>query len=240
MTSSTLLGGISAKNFSNFLAADKHALFSELLRTAKFPEAKAFLVEQMTVSEGEEKLLLAIDLSQVEWATKHYTEALRVLTEHFPLTQTSANHDLLWRFHLLLGATYQLLAGRECRDEYIDRALREYAGAVYHQTHAGAHEQAGLAENNIGFILAGLGRFDEAREHFDKARVLLAGRLVELAEVDDSEAQVSLMEGGKAREAYHLALKANLVFIEHDEERLLRESTLTLQAAAAAFRLTHV
>ena len=178
----------------------------------------------------DERLAAVYYIAKTEVEAGRGAEALKVLTEHYPLVVESRDHESAAKCHAALAILYQE-AGES------DRALIEYAAAGGRYELAGARDVAACVENNTALLLSELGRGDEAREHLRRARSMLSGRAVRLAEVDVTEAQICLAEG-KAGEAYLLALTGCGTFAAHGEGELLLKATPTLQKAAADYVVT--
>src|SRR6266550_3678709 len=84
-----------------------------------------------------------------------------------------------------------------CREDYIDRALIEYAAASFYFEQAGLSRYQGCVENNLGFLFGTIGKFAEAHEHLDRAQALFTSLRdsVHLAQVDETRARVMLAAG---------------------------------------------
>ena len=90
----------------------------------------------------------------VERAATRDHDALRICTEAAPLFDSSSNHALKGKFHNTYAALLRSLGTSENREEYIDRALVEYAAASYHFEQAGHKRFQARVENNVGFLFA--------------------------------------------------------------------------------------
>jgi tetratricopeptide (TPR) repeat protein len=93
------------------------------------------------------------------------------------------------------------LGSADCREEYLDRALIEYAAASFYFEQAGLARYEGFVESNLGFLFCVIGKFSEAHEHLDRAQALFTGLRdkVHLAQVDETRARVLLAEGRVAK-----------------------------------------
>ena len=133
----------------------------------------------------------------VEASSGRHNDALRLSADAAPLVEASINDALKGRFHLALGGVLMILGQSEHRQDYTDQAILEYTAAVYHFEQAGHDSFRARTENNFGFLLYTIGRYDEAREHLNCARRLFldlkAGGCV--AQVDETQARVLLAEG---------------------------------------------
>jgi CheY-like chemotaxis protein len=172
--------------------------------------------------------------SIVEWSAKRFHDALRFLTEATPLFEKSSNDVLKGKFHNGFGFVLRNLGGAEGREDYIDRALIEYAAASYYFEQAGLTRHQGCVENNLGFLFCTIGRFAEAHEHLDRAQALFTSLRdrVHLAQVDETRARVMLAEG-RIIDAEKLASFA-VRTLENGGERSLLAEALTTQGTALA------
>src|SRR5207237_1406990 len=119
-----------------------------------------------------------------------------------PLFDASSNHALKGKFHNEYGTVLKNLGRNERRDDYIDRALIEYAAASFHFEQSGHTRYQAYVENNLGFLFGTIRKFSEAHEHLDRAQALFT-RLKEkahIAQVDDTRDRV-LLEAGHEYEA---------------------------------------
>src|SRR5436305_1181044 len=78
--------------------------------------------------------------------------AVRITTEAACLFEKIDNHALKGKFHVGLPRTLRALVTVEQREDYIDRALIEYAAASYHFERAGHERYRANVENNLGFL----------------------------------------------------------------------------------------
>jgi tetratricopeptide (TPR) repeat protein len=96
-----------------------------------------------------------------------------------------------------LAICYRNLGELQKRQDYIDRALIENAGASQYLQEAGHTRHAARVENNLGYLLYRLGRYDEAHQHLEHAcRMFIDLKdSISVAQVNDSRAQVYLAQG---------------------------------------------
>ncbi|MFL6208940.1 MAG: response regulator [Pyrinomonadaceae bacterium] len=121
-----------------------------------------------------------------------------------------------------------ILGETEHRPDYIDQAILEYTAAAYHFEEAGHTGYRASAENNLGFLLYTIGRYEDSRQHLHHARRLFAsvndsGRI---AQVDDVLARVLLAEG-KPRIAARVIGAAVRALSKGGEQGLLAEALTT-------------
>lgn len=209
---------------ADFMAADELALAHELRRERRFDEARAYLTEQLPRLAGKVRLDALLLLARVECSAGRPADALRVLGAHRAEFDGADDRLLAW-LHQNRACAYQMLG-------LADEAFIDYEQSIHHFQKAGDTFEEGSAENNLALMLAGVGRFEESRTHLKAARACFRGAPVRLASVDDTEAQICLLEG-KRDEALHLSLNACATFEAHGERRLLVEGLRTLQKAAA-------
>jgi tetratricopeptide (TPR) repeat protein len=198
-------------------------------------EARILLKEALArLGDGEVKALAVLRLALVEDLATRYSEGYRILKENAALFESLESHTLRGSFHNELATAYYHLGSAENRDDYLDRALVEYAAASFHLEQAGHARYQAHVENNIGLFFHLLDRNDEAHEHLDRARELFVslGDRIYAAQVDDTRARVLLTQG-RAAEAERLVRDAAEVFERVGQQALLAEG-LTTRARALA------
>jgi CheY-like chemotaxis protein len=201
-------------------------------RAGAYDEARLLYSEALksltdsTDLELRTKLLLR--LVTVESCSGRYNDALRLLTESSGVFEKSANDALKGKFHNELGLVLRKLGTAEHRPDYTDRAIIEYTAASHFFELAGHTSYRASAENNLGYLLYLVGRYKEAHEHLNSARILFLavrdrGRV---AQVDDARALVLLAEG-RTREAERAAREAVRVLAKGGEQGLYAEALTT-------------
>lgn len=195
------------------------------------------VLEQLELSElreSEQRLRALLNLAIVEAVSNRYEEALQIHTQTAPLFGRSSNHALRGKFHNEFAAVLNHLGLSDTREDYIDRALVEYAAAGFHFEQAGHKLSLAGLENNLGFLFAHLGRFDTAHEHLDRARSLITTFKDKglLAQVDDTRARAFISQGqfSNAEKVARASVKA---LEEGDELSLLAEALTTHGIALA-------
>lgn len=183
---------------------------------------------------GEVKALALLRLAVFEDSATRYSKGHRILKENAALFESLDNHTLRGSFHNELATVYYHLGSAENRDDYLDRALVEYAAASFHLEQAGHARYQAHVENNLGLFFHILGRNEEAHEHLDRARGLFVslGDGIYAAQVDETRARVLLAQN-RAAEAARLVRGAAEVFERAGEHALLAEA-LTTRARALA------
>ena len=184
--------------------------------------------------QSEQRLRALLNGAIIENVATRDREALRIFREAYPLFDQSSNHALKGKFHNSYATLLRSLGTSENREDYIDRALVEYAAAGYHFERAGHRRFQARVENNVGYLYATIGRFQEAQEHLAQARTLhlSVGDHGGAAGAEDSRAQAFLLEG-KHREAEKAARSAVRSLRAGGEQALLAEA-LTTHATALA------
>jgi signal transduction histidine kinase/ActR/RegA family two-component response regulator/predicted negative regulator of RcsB-dependent stress response len=137
------------------------------------------------------KAVSLIRLASVERHAGRLHDALALLDEAAPLVSTSAS----WtngRFHSELATTLNHLGIAENRQAYFDRALGHYNEALLQFEKIGNLRYAAAIENNHGYLLLSLKRFEEAQIHLHRARKLFDGfgDTVGCAQVDETLSQL--------------------------------------------------
>ncbi len=130
------------------------------------------------------------------------------------------------------------LSTTEYREDYVDRALIEYAVASFHFEQAGHKRYRGCVENNLGFLFSTISKFAQAHEHLDSAQMIFTTLKdnVHLAQVDETRARVLLKEG-RLVEAEKTVRAAVRTLASGDELSLLAEALTT--HGVALVRLHH-
>ena len=206
-------------------------------REGAFDEARIILKEvlrQLGEKERERRAVAIVRLAIVETSTKRYSDALKLLTDSASLFAESSSPGVKGRFHNELANVLNYLSVAENREDYVDRALVEYTAAGFHFEQAGHTRNQAAVENNLGFLFASLGKFEEAHSHLNRARRLFV-RLkdtVHTAQVDETRARAFSAEHRYA-EAEKLARLAAAVLTKGGEHALLSE-TLTTHGIALA------
>lgn len=206
-------------------------------REGAFDEARVWLNEALSRlpdKAGDVKAVTLLRLAAVEGSARRFNDALRIDTEAVPLFEKSTNDVLKGKFHNQFGFVLRNLATAEQRDDYIDRALIEYAASSYHFEQAGHTRYQACVENNLGFLFGTIKRFAKAHEHLDRAQALFTQLRdkVHLSQVDDARAKV-LLEEGRLGEAEKIARSAVRTLETGGEQSLYAEALTTHGIALA-------
>jgi tetratricopeptide (TPR) repeat protein len=186
-------------------------------REGAFDEARITLADalnRLADADGDLKAILLIRAGIVEERTRRLQNALNYYQEAQPLVDKSEDHVLKGAYHTECGLVFRRLAAPENREDYIDRALIEYAAASFHYEQAGNERYQARVENNLGYLYFTIGRNKDAHKHLDHARTLFTNikDVGSVAQVDDTRARVLLAESRLA-----------------DAERVIRQSIRTLE-----------
>ncbi len=206
-------------------------------REGAFDEARVMLQESLrwlANTDSEQKARALLNSALVERSAKRFNDALRIHIEAAPLFEQISNHALKGKFHNGFANVLNYLRTAECREDYTDRALVEYAAASFHFEQAGQSRHLACVENNLGFLFSTIGKFRDAHEHLDRAQALFTSLKdrVHIAQVDETRARVLLAEG-RAAAAEKLARSAIHILENGGEQSLLAEALTTHGIALA-------
>ena len=213
-------------------------------REGALDEARVTLqlvLDGLAESRSEQRLRALLNSAIVEWTATRDQDALKIYSEAAPLFDLCSNDALKGKFHNSYAALLRSLGTSKSREDYLDRALVEYTAASYHFEQAGHKRFQARVENNVGFLFATIGRFDEAHEHLTQARRLhvSVGDHGGAAGAEDTRAQAFLLEG-KYADAEHFARRAVQVLKQGGEQTVLAEALTTHGKALARLKQTHV
>jgi len=206
-------------------------------REGAFDEARIHLASALSRlgnDDSEQRAILLIRAGIIEERTRRLEDALRYYNEAAPLVERSEDHALKGSFHFEYGHVLGWLAAPENREDYIDRALIEYAASSFHYEQAGNARALARVETNLGYLFFTIRRYTEAHQHLDRARYLFLDLkdVGTAAQVDDTRARTLLAEGHVV-EAERLARSAVKVLERGDHQAYLAE-VLTTQGVALA------
>ena len=243
-----------AQELAKDLISESAALFENLRTAEKVAEARVDLsicywregaldearvtldlvLQTLGESRSEQRLRAMLNSAIVERAATRDHDALRIYKEAAPLFDSSSNNALKGKFHNSHATLLNNLGTSEHREEYIDQALVEFSAASYHFEQAGHKRFQARVENNVGFLFATIGRFEEAHQHLVRARALhlSAGDRGGAAGADDTRAQAFILEG-KYQQAERAARSAVRSLSQGEEHALLAEALTTHGRALA-------
>jgi len=200
-------------------------------REGAFDEARIHLTEalhQLGDSESDLKAVLLVRMGIIEERTRRLQNALGYYAQAEPLVANSQDHVLKGAFHAEVALVFRRLAAPENGEDYMDRALIEYAAARFHYEQAGNERHQARIESNLGYLYHTIRRNKDALRHLDSARGLFSklGDTALVANVDDSRARVFIAEGMYA-EAERIVLDAVAEFEKSDAMASLGEALTT-------------
>lgn len=255
LTAGTLSGWVAStrqvdggQNCAERLLSGAVALFDHLGEIARAGEGRAELgycyyrqglfdlargtlrssLNDLSDRESELKGIALVRLATVERHASRLHDALSLLNEAGSIIDSLGS----WtkgRFHLEFATTVTDLGIAENRAEYFDQALNHYRDALSHFEGTGNHRYTAIVENNQGYLLLTLRRFDEAQIHLEHARKLFEALedQVRRAQVDETLAQLYLAseQYGPAQRAVSRAIET----LETTGEGALLAEALTTQ-----------
>jgi len=191
--------------------------------TARMWYAKA--LAHLDDDDGELKALAVLRSAIIESNASRFANAFNLLEREAALFEASPNHALRGSFHNELARALKNLGVAEDRQQYVERALNEYAAAILHFELAGHARYQGIAENNLALLLVQRERFAEAHAHLDRAQALTTqiGDGANLGAIEESRARVLIAER-KFSKAEKTALRAIELLEESDEHTRLAEA----------------
>lgn len=194
-------------------------------REGAFDNGRVLLQEalnRLPENDAELRAKALLRSALIEKDANRYNDALKIHTEAAPLFNLIENHCLRGSFHNEFATVLKNLGAAENRQDYIDRALIEYAAAGYHFEKAGHTRYLACVENNLAMLFWKAQGFADAHEHLDRAELLFK-RLnddVHRAQVDETRARILLAEG-RIAEAEKAARRAVRTLETGDEPSLL-------------------
>lgn len=200
-------------------------------REGAYDEARIHLKNALDRLGDEDSSLRAILLIRagiVEVWARRLNEALRLYNEAAPLVEMTDDHALKGSFHIEYGLVFRRLATPENREDYLDRALIEYAAASFHFEQAGNERALARVENNLGYLFYKVGRYKDAHRHLDRARHLFL-QLKDtgtVTRVDDTRARTWLAEN-RPTEAERIIRQAVRTLERGGEQAVLAEALTT-------------
>jgi CheY-like chemotaxis protein len=206
-------------------------------REGSYDEARINLdqaLRRLKIEDNDLRASVLIRSGLVERTAGRLNEALRYYEESAPLAEHSADHALKGSFHNGFAVLLRNLATAENREDYLDRALIEYAAASVHFEKAGHTRFQGCVDINLGFLFCTIGRFTDAHQYLSRAGTLFIqiDDQVHLAQVNDTRARTFLAEG-RVQEAERSARSAVRTLERGGEQALLAEA-LTTQGVVLA------
>lgn len=205
-----------------------------------FDLARAILqssLDTLTHEQTESRGVALIRLALVEHHAGRLRDALQLLDEASSLVK-SERPWIKGRFHLELATTLKDLGLAEGQDKYFQGSLTNYEQALFEFEELGNRRYIAIVENNLGYLLLTLRRFDEAQSHLQRAIKLFEefGDQVRGAQVRETIAQLHL--ANFQYEHADTAIKSALNTLEGSSEDALLAEALTTQGVVLC-RLEH-
>jgi tetratricopeptide (TPR) repeat protein len=199
-------------------------------REGALDEARIMLTEalQKLTAEGTTRARALLRLAIIEWSASHHREALKILVDNTSLFDRITNHAIKGAYHSQTAIVLRHLAKFEKRDDYLQKALREFEQADHYFKLAKNTIFRADVKNNVGLILCNLSRFKDAHRSLEEARRLAVSlkNKVRTAEIDESRAQVLIAEK-RFKEAEAVARGAVSVLEKSDHQCLLADALIT-------------
>ncbi len=150
-------------------------------------------IDAIPEENKELRCVALIRLALVEHHAGRLHDALGLLNQVLPLVQ-SERPCIKGRFYLEFATILKDLGVAEGHTRYSDRSLGYYQQALLEFEGVGNRRHIATAENNLGYLLLTLRRFEEAEQHLQRARSLfeMFGDQVRRAQVDETIAQLCI------------------------------------------------
>jgi len=223
------------------------ALFEQMEETARASEARIELaccyfwqglfdlaraalrssLETLDEKDTELRSVALIRLALVEHHAGRLHDALHLLNEASSVV-TQERPWIKGRFHLELATTLKDLGLAEREDKHFEGSLNNYQQALVEFEELGNRRYIAIVENNLGYLLLTLRRFDDAQIHLQRAIDLFEefGDQVRGAQVKETIAQLHI--ASSHYEHADLAIKSALTTLEGSgEDALLAEALMT-------------
>lgn len=184
-------------------------------------------------SDAELKAKVLIRQTVVEIWTGRYHDAWKILEEAGTFFE-SCGDALKGRWHGQKALVLDKLANAERNTNYLDRAVIEYTGAIFHYEQAKHERYCAVNLNNLAMLLYEFNRYGEAHEHLDDASEVLIKLKDDglLAQVNETRARVLI---GEHRYTEASRMVANVIqTFERGGERALLADALVIQGVALA------
>ena len=184
-------------------------------------------VSALADQNTELRAVALIRLAIVERHAGRVHEALGLLHQVVFL-ERSTSPCIRGRFRTEMANTLKELAVAEGQSSFYNEALSHYEEASLQFEQIGNLRYAAAVENNRGYLLLSLQRFDEAQKHLERARKLFSqlSDSIGCAQVDETLAQLYLssQDHGKAEQSIRSAVST---FEGSGEDVLLAEALTT-------------
>lgn len=201
-------------------------------REGVFPLAKDTYLEALETlrNSGNDELEITavIRLAIVERHAGRLKDALDVLQRAAAVLTEQHDHFLCGRFYAEYATTLKNLGNAENNDAMLQQALTAFDSAISHFRQAGNIRYCANMMNNLGYMLLGMDRLEQARPHLDEARSLFDsfGDAVRRAQVEETISQLLIKEGDFANGAIYIE-RAVEALRDSGEDAVLAEALTT-------------
>jgi len=194
-------------------------------------------IETLNDNYTELRSVALIRWALVEHHAGRLRDAVHLLNQALPLV-TLERPWIKGRFYLELATTLKDLGLAEGQDKYGYSSLTYYEQALLQFETLGNRRYVAIVENNLGYLLLTLRRFDEAQVHLQRAIKLFEefGDQVRGAQVKETVAQLHI--GCSQYNLADIAVKSALRTLEGSSEDALLAEALTTQGLVLC-RLGH-
>lgn len=184
-------------------------------------------LESLHNDQKELRSVALIRLAVVDHYAGRLHDAIRLLEQARPLVET----ERAWikgRFHLEHATTLRDLGVAEGDEEYYNLSLGHYEEALHEFESLGNLRYSAIVENNLGYLLLTLRRFEDARLHLQRASDLFEGfgDQVKQAQVNETIAQLYIANGDYQRAESAIGSAVNILQ-DRREDALLAEALTT-------------
>jgi tetratricopeptide (TPR) repeat protein len=182
---------------------------------------------ELKAEDSELRSLALIRLGVVERHAGHISDSLTRFSEAYPFIN-EGGPLVTGRYYHELGTTLQEIALAENRSDLLDTSAHHFQRAFYEFAAIGHHRYTAVVENNHGFLLLKLGRFEDAEVRLVHSRKLFKEfkDVVRMSQVDDTLARLYIATD--RLDLADLASQSSVANLEvNDEEALLAEALTT-------------
>ena len=181
----------------------------------------------LSPAQTELRSIALIRLAVVEHYAGRLHDAIALLREASPLVETECPW-IKGRFHLEYATTLRDLGVAEADQSHYEDSLKHYREALLQFESLENLRYTAIVENNLGYLLLTLERFDEADAHLQRAKTLFEkfGDKVKQAQVEETVAQLLIAKGEYPLAESSIAAAVNTLE-DRGEDALLAEALTT-------------
>src|ERR1041385_7173974 len=149
------------------------------------------ILGELKSEDSELRSLALIRLGVVERHAGKISDSLTRFSEAYPYVH-EGGPLVTGRYYHELGTTLQEIALAENRSELLQTSTHHFQRALYEFIAIGHHRYTGVLENNHGFLLLKLGRFEEAEVRLIRAQKFFKefNDVIRTSQVDDTLARL--------------------------------------------------